>query len=678
MQSELFASAMSKAEACNLSVLDLIHTVETLKKTDGLDAVKQLFETWTTHNQDNSLLYAVLFNYSVILTDSGDLERARECLEKAISLNAEFMPAYINLGRVFERLGSTSQAVTQWSKVLEGLAQINGSAITHKTTALNQTARVLEAANQDEPAGNMLRQSVEIDITQKEPVQHLLALRQRLCEWPIVFPWERVSRSVLMTGISPLSAAAYTDDPMLHLATAWNYNKYDTGSPPGGIVQSHWAAREGRSGPLRIGYLSSDLREHAVGHLVAEILELHDASAVETFAYYCGPKATDVLHERFKASAGHWIDVGEMSDADAARRIADDGIQILVDLNGYTREGRLKLVAMRPAPVIVNWLGYPGTMGSPYHHYIVADDCIIPQDHEIYYSEKVLRLPCYQPNDRKRVVSERQPQRSDAGLPENETVFCCFNGVHKINRFTLERWLTILSRVPGSVMWLLGSNDTVQERLRKFAAAHGIAPERLVFAAKLANPDHLARYPLADLFLDTTPYGAHTTASDALWMGVPVLTLSGRSFASRVCGSLVHAAGTPEMSCATPEEYVDRAVALGRDPARTRQYRERLLASRDSCTLFDTPLLVRSMEALYAQMWQEFEAGNLPQPDLTNLDVYLEVGIEPDHDAVEVQAIKDYRAWWLERLSRRHAIRPLAPDHRFFTEADIKAARRAR
>jgi predicted O-linked N-acetylglucosamine transferase (SPINDLY family) len=666
MVNDTLAPTLDRPAARNLSILDLIQTAEAMRRSDGLGAVQALYAAWIEHNQDHPLLYSMLFNYAVTLSDSGDLHPARECFERAIALNPDFMPAHINLGRVHERLGAAGLAVQQWSAMLEKMAPVNGAAITYKTTALVQTARVLEAANQDERAEAMLRQTLEIDCHQREAVQHFISMRQRQCEWPVVSPWDRVDRRTLMTAMSPLSAAAYTDDPMLHLASAWNYNRLDVGTPASAIVASHWAAQ--RSGPLRIGYLSSDLREHAVGHLMAEIFELHDRGAVEVFAYYCGIEINDAMHANFIASADHWVSISGLDDAAAARRIADDGIQILIDLNGYTREGRTKLVALRPAPVIVNWLGYPGTMGSPYHHYILADDWIIPEDHEAYYSEQVLRLPCYQPNNRKRAVSPRQPSRSEAGLPEDATVYCCFNGTHKITRFTFERWLAILARVPRSVLWLLTASEATKERLQRHAARHGIAPERVIFAEKLPNVDHLARYALADLFLDTTPYGAHTTASDALWMGLPVLTFSGRSFASRVCGSLVRSAGLPEMVCASAEEFTDRAVALGRDPALLRRYRERLQANRGSCILFDTPLLVRSLEALYGQMWDAFQKGALPRPDLSNLDVYLDLASAMDHDAAEVQAVADYRGWWLERLAHHHRFRPIQTDRRLFTD----------
>ncbi len=220
--------------------------------------------------------------------------------------------------------------------------------------------------------------------------------------------------------------------------------------------------------------------------------------------------------------------------------------------------------------------------------------------------------------------------------------------------------------MPGSVLWLLSSTQPTEQRLRDCAKERGIDPERIIFAPKKANPEHLARYPLADLFLDTAPYGAHTTASDALWMGVPILTMSGRSFASRVCGSLVRSAGLPDLDCASPSEFVDRAVAIGRDRSIALAYRERLAKGRDSCVLFDTPLLARKLEELYRGMWDDFRAGRLPTPDLANLEAYLEIGASVDHEIEETQAIKDYKGWWRDKLSAAHALRPIPYDKRLW------------
>lgn len=666
MVDDVFASALGAATGRGLGVMELIRAAETLKQTGELAAVGALYGSWIQHNQDNPLLYAVLFNYSVVLSDAGDLPRARDCLEQAIALAPDFMPARINLGRVHERLGAIGTAVGAWQGVVEKLAAIDGAAVGYKVTALNQMARTLEATGRDELAEPMLRQSLELDPRQREVAQHWIALRQRGCLWPVIQPSERVSRRTLMTGLSPLSAAAFSDDPLFQLALAAHYNVTDVGTPDDAL--DAWPKAVGRpDGPLRIGYLSSDLREHAVGHLMAEVFGLHDRGTVEVFAYYCGIPAADPLHLAYKAAADRWTDVSAMDDRTAARRIADDGVQILVDVNGYTREGRTKLVALRPAPVIVNWLGYPGTLASPTHHYIVADDVIIPEDHEIYYTEAVRRLPCYQPNNRQRAVAATGQTRAEAGLPESGTVFCCFNGSHKLTRFTFERWLAILERVPGSVLWLLSAGEETNRRLEAHAAARGIDRTRIVFAPKLANPDHLARYPLADLFLDNTPYGAHTTASDALFMGVPVLAFAGRCFASRVSASLVTAAGLPDLVTDSADAYVERAVALGRDPAALAALKARLAAARETCVLFDMPKLVRSLEALYRDMWADLRAGRLPKPDLANLDAYLEVGLEPDAEAIEVQTLADYRGWWRERLARRHRVRPIGPDRRIWT-----------
>ncbi|MGZ3305353.1 MAG: O-linked N-acetylglucosamine transferase, SPINDLY family protein, partial [Asticcacaulis sp.] len=499
------------------------------------------------------------------------------------------------------------------------------------------------------------------------------------CAWPTILPSERVSREQLLKGLSPLSIDAYTDDPMYQLALSWQYNLSDVGAPVGDLITNHWAAENGRSdGRIRIGYLSSDLREHAIGHLMYEVLGLHDRSKVEVFSYYCGiPAANDPIQQHYIRDSDHFIDITGMDDVTAARRIADDGIQVLVDVNGYTRDGRIKLLALRPAPIIVNWLGFPGSLGSPYHNYIIADPWTVPPENEKYFSEKVTRLDCYQPNNRHRVVADHKPTRAEAGLPEDAFVYCCFNGTHKITRFTFERWLDILKRVPNSVLWLLSGAELSHGNLKTYAQAHGVDPARIIFADKLANPYHLARYPLADLFLDTTPYGAHTTCSDALWMGVPVLTLSGRSFASRVCGSLVRSAGLPELVTTRPQDFVDQAVAIGRDRSRLEGYRARLKANRDTCTLFNMENLVRGLETLYAGMWQDFREGRVPQPDLRNLDIYLEVAMMHDHDAVEVQSIADYEGFWRERLARRHAYRPIPYDDRLWTapvEAHVSVA----
>ena len=274
-----------------------------------------------------------------------------------------------------------------------------------------------------------------------------------------------------------------------------------------------------------------------------------------------------------------------------------------------------------------------------------------------------MRLPCYQPTDRRRIVAG-SPSRREVGLPDGAMVYCCFNGTQKITPAMFRCWMEILVRVPNAVLWLLSCDAATDERLRQQAALHGVSPERLVFAARKLNAEHLARYALADLFLDTSPYGAHTTASDALWMGVPVLTMAGRSFASRVCASLAHAAGLPELVCDSPGAYVDRAVELGTRPHMLLALRDRLQAGRDRCTLFDTPLLVARLELLYEQMWDDYLSGRLPEPDLTNLAVYNAIGDEIDHETAEVPDLQTYERRYATALAYRNSVSPIMPDRR--------------
>lgn len=339
-----------------------------------------------------------------------------------------------------------------------------------------------------------------------------------------------------------------------------------------------------------------------------------------------------------------------------------------MDVNGHTRGARTKLLARRPAPVIVNWLGYPGSMGKPFHHYILADDIIIPPGTEAYYSETVLRLPCYQPNDRKRQVATPS-SRATLGLPEDAVVFCSFNGTQKITRFGFGRRMQVLRGVPGSVLWLLKFSETVDLQLRARAAEAGIEPDRLVIAPMAGNAEYVARYAAADLFLDTAPHDAHTTASGALWMGTPVPTLPGRGIASRVRASLVTAAGVPELVCATPEDYVAPAIPLGRDPVRLRAYRARLLALRETSLLFDTARFVRHLEARYREMWQAFREDRLPRPDLANLDTCLDLGAATEYPAAKTGLAPDYDAQWQARPASRHAFAPIPRDNRFWSGA---------
>ncbi len=647
------------------SLAEAIGQAEALVSTDAA-AAAAVYKDWIAYHAADPLLHAAYFNYGVALSKAGDLLAAINATRECLRIKPDFHAASINLGRLLEDAGLRGEAVSEWLGMVKRLDGINGESVKNKLSALQQIGRVLEGSNVDGPAEDALKLALDINPAQPEVVQHWIALRQRQCKWPIIQGSDHVQPAQLLAEISPLSLCNLADDPVFQLARAATYNRQMIKLERVVHAPYSWSPKDARaSGKLRIGYVSSDLREHAVGFAMTDVIEEHDKNRFEIYAYYCGIARNDPTRERIKRSVDRWTDINGLSDQEAAARIRNDNIDVLVDLNGYTKDARTRVFGLRPAPIAVNWFGYPGTMASPYHHYIIADDVVIPPGAEIYYSEKVLRLPCYQPNDRKRVVAA-PPSRRDEGLPEGALVYCSLNGAQKITPEIFPAWLTILARRPGSVLWLLGGGDDANARLRELAGRHGVAPERLVFSQKKPNPEHLARYALADLFLDTFPYGSHTTASDAMWMGVPILTMPGKGFASRVCASLVRAAGIGELICANLQDYVERAIALGGRPDELKALRQKLLAARGSSMLFDTPLLVRELEGLYQTMWDEYRRGALPIPDLSNLDVYEETSIGIGLEDVTYRSDEAYRALYVARLQERHAVRPIRPDERLW------------
>ncbi len=650
-----------------MEVAPLIHDATRLQAAGRQAQSVELYKRWIALNSDHSVLHAVYFNYAVALGEIDDLAGAAVALREAIRLKPDFFPLTsisVSPSSVLGTRIARSANGMGWSI---GCRSSTGDAIVHKVMALKQIGRLLETLQRDHEAEEILTQCLDVDPEQPEVIEHLISLRQQQCKWPVIRASGRVDRQKMLRAIAPLSLACYADDPMLQLTTATEFNKKVAAVPARpDPARARRLAGARTSGRLRIGYISSDFRAHAVGFAMTDVLELHNRRQFEIFAYYGGIPQADATQARLKTAAEHWTDVSLLDQQETCERIEADDIDILVDLNGYTKDARTRVFAERPARIAVNWFGYPGTMGSPYHHYIIADSYIVPPENEIYYSEKVVRLPCYQPNDRHRVVADERPARQDVGLPETGMVYCCLNGMQKVTPRTFQRWMLVLQHVTDSVLWLLKGGDETNARVRLLAAHLGVAPERVIFAERMANPQHLARYPLADLFLDTLPYGAHTSASDALWMGVPVLTLSGRSFAARVCGSVVRAAGLPELVCDSPADYVARAIELGRQPSRLAELKERLIAGRTTCLLFDAPLLVRHLEELYRGMWEDFRRGQLPIPDLRNLDIYREVGLAQDCEAAELLDDNAYRALYRDPIAERHRLYPVSPDARMW------------
>jgi len=382
-------------------------------------------------------------------------------------------------------------------------------------------------------------------------------------------------------------------------------------SPPRKALFHHQPRAERER--IRLGYLSGDLHQHATAQLMAELFECHDRDRFEVFAYSYGPDDDSPMRARLAAAFDRFVDIRARSHRKAADLIHADQVDILVDLKGYTHHARPAISAYRPAPVQVSYLGYPATMGADFIDYIIVDPFVVPSSQQPFFSERLVHLPrSYQANDRRREVADARPSRRDFGLPAEGLVLCSFNNNYKISPAFFDIWMRLLRAVPGSVLWLLEANPLVRGNLRSEAEKRGVDSGRLIFAPLVPPAEHLGRHRHADLFLDTLPCNAHTTASDALWAGLPVVTCCGDTFAGRVASSLLMAIGMPELVTKSLEEYEQAALALARSPQRLIALRQKLQNNRDASALFDLPKLTGNIEAAYARMWQTWLAGQTP------------------------------------------------------------------
>jgi predicted O-linked N-acetylglucosamine transferase (SPINDLY family) len=443
-----------------------------------------------------------------------------------------------------------------------------------------------------------------------------LHTRMQIADWrdvgaEIAALTTRIQRKEKAAGST--AVLALVDAPEIHrkAARVWAQDK----AVPAGTVTP--LPKRRRHDKIRLGYFSMDFREHPVSSLVAGLIEAHDRSRFHVTGFSYGLNVQDETRKRLEVAFDDFLDVGTASDAEIVEIARARGIDIAVDLAGHTGAARTEIMARRAAPVQVNYLGYPGTMGADYMDYIVADGVLIPESSRRYYTEKVVTLPdSYQANDPQRRIADKTFTRAELALPETGFVFCCFNNTYKILPAVFESWMRILKRVPDSVLWLFEDCPGAAENLRKEAARRGVEPERLIFATRMARPEHLARHRAADLFLDTLPYNAHTTASDALWAGLPVLTHVGASFAGRVGASLLTAAGLPELVTTSSQAYEDLAAALATQPGKLPDIRDKLARTRLACPLFDLPRFTRHIEAAYAAMYERYQA-DLPPDHIT-------------------------------------------------------------
>jgi protein O-GlcNAc transferase len=545
-----------------------------------------------------------LNNRANVYMQTSSVGLAMKDFERALALAPQFSVTHRNLAHALAQQKRFAQAMAHFETSLK-LQPLDP--LTHCFLAdMQRECRQLQAAQQSYQRAQQLDPKLDF-------IDGLCAqIQAQRCDWNGLT--DRISRieKALQQGqrsCLPFVSMALIDDPAIHAQAAKLLTRSCTTERPS-IPLAPGARKPGR---IRLGYYSADFHNHATTWLMAQLFELHDRSQFELFAFSFGPHSKDAMRERVSRAFDHFIEVNHLSDIQVAQRSRELGIDIAVDLKGHCQDARPGILAQRCAPVQVNYLVYPGTIGGDFIDYIIADEIVLPRGAEKHYVEKVARLPnCYQANDATKTVSTQVFTRAELGLPAHGFVYCCFNNNHKIMPSVFGSWMRILQRAPGSVLWLLEDHPDVRLHLQQQAEAAGLDPQRLVFAPRMEMALHLSRHRAADLFLDTLPYNAHTTASDALWAGLPVLTMMGQSFPARVAASLLTAVGLPELITRSTQAYEDLAVQLASEPDQLAAFKARLASQGRSSSLFNTPQLCRDLESIYQAMHQRHLQGQAP------------------------------------------------------------------
>ena len=565
----------------------VIQAAEQLGANRGNPTVIGLYRSWIAANSAGApLLHGAWFNLGVELSRAGAPLDAVLAYRTALALKPDFHPAALNLGLLLEQSGDAPAALAAWGQALQPDAA--------RTALLNQCARLLEQTGALAEAEQALRTSLLTDPRQPDAIQHFLHLRQKMCAWPVLDETiPGLSRRDLLDQCGPLAALALTDRVAEQrvIATHWIDRKTapvtERLSPVGGY----------RHDRIRLGYMSSDFCSHAMSYLIAELFERHDRARFELYGYCLSPEDGSPIRRRVIAAFDRFIRIRDLSDEDAARRIRADEIDILVDLNGLTAGSRLQILRWRPAPIQATYLGFIGPVPLPELDYLFCDSYVIPPTVASAYAPRPLAIAdTYQANDRKRVIGA-PVTRASAGLPEDRFVFCCFSNHYKITEPVFAAWLEMLRQVPGAVLWLVGDNQWACANLRAHATEAGIDADRLIFAGRVDPAQYMARLRLADLFLDTFSYNAGTIASDAIRMGLPLLTLSGEAFASRMAARLLSALGADQGITTDRAGYVATAVRLATDPAAYTTYKALFTEARWAASIGDIEVFTAQYEA---------------------------------------------------------------------------------
>ena len=607
----------------------------------ALKELKRLDEAMASCDEAIALKpdYAEAFsNRGNILQELKRLDEALASYDKALTLKPDYAEALSNRGLALKELKRFDEALASYDRAL-ALKPDYPEAFNDRGVALQELKRFDEALASYDKAIAVKPDYAEAFYNRGVALQELKRFDEALASYDkalavkpdhahafsgiavcvnMICDWRRMTAladdvtahvSEKKSTISPFTLLSYIDAPALQLQCARKYVA-DEISP---LPQPLRAGAKWRHDKVRIAYLSADFRDHAVSYLMAGLFEQHDRARFEVLAVSFGPDSPSEMRSRLEGAFDRFIDVRRMSDRAVANLLRDLEVDIAVDLMGFTYGNRLGIFALRPAPVQVNYLGFPGTIGADFMDYIIADRFVVPLEHQAYYTEKVVYLPdTFQANDATRRIG-RVPGRSEMGLPESGFVFCSFNNSNKITPTMFDIWMRLLGAMEGSVLWLLGGNTSIERNLRREAEDRGIAANRLIFAPRVGYSDYLARYQLADLFLDTLPFNAGTTASDALWAGLPLVTCAGEVFAARMAGSLLNSAGLPDLVTHSLDEYEALALRLARDGEALTGIKTKLAQNRLTCPLFDTDRFRRHIEAAYLQMWKIWQRGEQPR-----------------------------------------------------------------
>ena len=543
------------------------------------------------------------FSRGTILADLKRDAEAMTSFRQAIALKPDHAEAYYNIGTSLLGLSRLREAIELFDRAI--VLKPDHADAYHNRGVAQEELGLFDAAIESQEKALALRPGFEF------LEGNLLQLRLTVCDWDGLDPTltrisERAARGERIC--SPFASLLAIADPALQRRAAEIYAaaKYPVDKRLGPIAPGPPGDK------IRVGYFSADFREHPVSQLMIGLFENHDRARFHAVGFAFGPVTGDAMAARVAASLDAFIDVRGMSDQAVAQLARDEGIDIAIDLSGYTKHARTGIFAFRAAPVQVGYIGYLGTMGADYIDYILADRVMVPDSARRYYTEKIAHLPCYQSNPADRSVSITPVSRADIGLPEVGFVFGCFNNNFKILPAVFSAWVRILTAVPGSVLWLYITGDAAERNIRASAAAMGLDPTRIVFARRTPHPEYLSRLRLADLFLDTSPYNAGTTASDALWMGLPVLARLGETFAGRMAASLLTAIEVPELIASSLKEYEAMAIALAQDPCRLADIKRKLTHNRATSRLFDTERFARNMETAYTAIIARYQAGLPP------------------------------------------------------------------